>query len=69
VHERRCVRALRRLCATIAGWAKNDGEANSLCVKLQSGQIIAFDNEIDAQTGKAFTAEQAATLKRLAGRL
>jgi hypothetical protein len=57
------------LCSTIAGWAKNDGEANSLCVKLQSGQVGAFDNEVDAQTGKAFTDEQAAILKRLAGRL
>jgi hypothetical protein len=53
----------------VAGWAEIDGEANSLCVKLQSGQITAFDNEIDAETGNAFTAEQAATLQRLAGRL
>jgi hypothetical protein len=36
-------------------------------VKLQSGQITAFDNEVDAETGNAFTAEQAATLQRLAG--
>jgi hypothetical protein len=57
------------LCATIAGWAKNGGQANSLCVKLQHGQFDAFDNEVDAQTGKAFSADQAATLKRLAGRL
>jgi hypothetical protein len=38
-------------------------------VKLQHGEIDAFSHEVDAQTGKAFTADQAATLKRLAGRL
>ena len=57
------------LCATIAGWAKNAGQANSLCVKLRAGQIEAFGHEVDAQTGKAFSADQAALLKRLAGRL
>ena len=57
------------LCATVQGWAKNAGEANSLCVKLQHGQIEAFGHEVDAQTGKAFTADQAALLKRLAARL
>ena len=57
------------LCATVAGWAKNAGQANSLCVKLRNGQIEAFGHEVDAQTGKAFTADQAALLKRLAGRL
>ena len=57
------------LCSTIAGWAKNGGQADSLCVKLRAGQLGAFENEVDAQTGKAFTPEQAATLKRLAERL
>jgi hypothetical protein len=57
------------LCATIRGWAKNAGQANSLCVKLQHGQIEAFAHEVDAQTGKAFTSDQAALLKRLAARL
>jgi hypothetical protein len=57
------------LCSIVGGWAKNAGTANSLCVKLQHGRIAAFANEVDAQTGKAFTADQAATLKRLASRL
>jgi uncharacterized protein len=57
------------LCATVQGWAKNAGEANSLCVKLQHGQIEAFDNEVDAQTEKSFTTAQAAILKGLAARL
>ena len=57
------------LCQTIAGWAKNAGQANSLCVKLRNGAIDAFDHEVDAQTGKGLTADQAATLKRLAGEL
>jgi predicted extracellular nuclease len=57
------------LCATVTAWAKNAGEANSLCVKLQHGQIEAFGHEVDAQTEKAFTSEQAALLKRLAARL
>jgi hypothetical protein len=57
------------LCGIVTNWAKNGGEANSLCVKLRHGQIAAFDNEVDAQSGKAFTAEQAATLERLAAQL
>jgi hypothetical protein len=57
------------LCATVQSWAKNEGQANSLCVKLQHGQIEAFGHEVDAQTGKAFTTDQAALLKRLAARL
>ena len=57
------------LCRTVEGWAKNAGEANSLCVKLQHGQIEAFDNEVDAQTGKSFSTDQAALLKRLAAGL
>jgi len=57
------------LCAAVTGWAKNAGQANSLCVKLQDGQIDAFGHEVDAQTGKSFTDEQAAVLERLAARL
>jgi hypothetical protein len=57
------------ICATVEGWAKNAGEANSLCVKLQHGETDAFGHEVDAQTGKAFTADQAALLKALAARL
>jgi hypothetical protein len=57
------------LCALVTSWAKNAGQANSLCVKLAHGQIAAFGHEVDAQTGKEFTEEQAATLKRLASQL
>jgi predicted extracellular nuclease len=57
------------LCATVQDWAKNEGEANSLCVKLQHGETDAFGHEVDAQTGKAFTADRAAILKGLAARL
>jgi uncharacterized protein len=57
------------LCGIVTSWAKNGGQANSLCVKLRHGQIAAFDHEVDAQAGKAFTREQAATLKRLADEL
>ena len=38
-------------------------------MKLQHGQIEAFGHEVDAQTGKSFTPDQAALLKRLAARL
>jgi len=57
------------VCALVQSLAKNAGEANSLCVKLQHGQIDAFGHEVDAQAGKAFTADQAALLKRLAAQL
>ena len=57
------------LCALVTSWAKTSGQANSLCVKLSQGQIAAFGHEVDAQTGKEFTEEQAATLKRLASQL
>ena len=45
------------------------GVAESLCVKLQHGQLGAYANEVDAQSGKSLTEVQAATLKRLAMRL
>jgi predicted extracellular nuclease len=57
------------ICALVTSWAKNAGEANSLCVKLRHGQVEAFRHEVDAQTGKAFTADQAATLEALAASL
>jgi predicted extracellular nuclease len=57
------------LCALVTEWSKNAGQANSLCVKLATGQLEAFAREVDAQSGKAFTEEQAATLKRLASQL
>jgi predicted extracellular nuclease len=45
---------------------KNDGLANSLCVKLEHGSYRAYENEVNAQTGKALTAEQAEVLIGLA---
>jgi hypothetical protein len=71
------------LCNLVTRWAKNAGLANSLCVKLQAaaaagarGQtkthdnnIAAFDNEVSAQSGKGFTAAQAALLVQFAAAL
>ena len=71
------------LCALVTRWAKNAGLANSLCVKLNAaaaaaarGQtktkqnnIDAFDNEVSAQSGKGFTAAQAALLVQFAAAL
>ncbi len=37
----------------------NAGVADSLCVKLDRGQIGAYVNELDAQAGKSPTVEQA----------
>jgi predicted extracellular nuclease len=51
------------LCALVESYVtKNKGLANSLCVKLQNGAYEAFRNEVSAQTGKALSAAQAATL-------
>lgn len=71
------------LCNLVTRWAKNAGEANSLCAKLNAaaaaaarGQlkakqnnIDAFDNEVRAQSGKSFTAAQAALLIQFAAAL
>ena len=71
------------LCNVVQQWAKNAGIANSLCVKLQAaaaaaarGQaktkqnnVDAFDSEVSAQSGKAFTAAQAKLLVQFAAAL
>ncbi len=57
------------LCALVRSYVANAGVATSLCSKLASGAYAAFASEVDAQTGKLLTAEQAAVLKRLVGRL
>lgn len=68
------------LCGLVQQFATNAGIANSLCVKLNAataagarGQaktktniLAAFDNEVSAQSGKAFTAAQATLLAQLA---
>jgi hypothetical protein len=45
------------------------GVAHSLCVKLQHGAFDAFINEVEAQSGKALTDQQAQDLEGLAGLL
>ncbi len=57
------------LCGLTTAYVTKDGVAHSLCVKLEHGSYGAYANEVAAQSGKALTAEQAATLMRLVGRL
>jgi hypothetical protein len=57
------------LCELTNAYVTKDGVAHSLCVKLEHGSYGAYANEVAAQSGKSLTAEQAATLTRLAGRL
>jgi len=45
------------------------GLANSLAAKLKSGNVKAFDNEVDAQTGKSIDPALAALLKKAAAGL
>jgi len=67
------------LCALVRSWSTNADVADGLCSKLaaaadaaargnanaKASQLKAFKSQLDAQTGKAFTAEHAATLARL----
>ena len=67
------------ICELIRSVAVSRGLATSLCAKLdaaaaadargngaaKAGQLSAFEHEVAAQTGKALTAAQAATLRRL----
>lgn len=68
------------LCNLVRAWVANNGIANSLCVKLQNaekantpnaraGMIGAFINEVQAQSGKALTADRATILIALANAL
>jgi hypothetical protein len=71
------------LCTLVGQLSKNAGVANGLCAKLsaakasaargqsktKNNQLDAFDNQVDAQAGKAFTASQATLLKSLAAKL
>jgi hypothetical protein len=64
------------LCGLVRMLSDDDGIAGSLCVKLEAaeasqarghlnardGQLAAFVNELEAQSGKAFTTEEAALL-------
>jgi hypothetical protein len=53
------------LCGLVQQWVTNGGVAQSLCVKLQHGDLDAFRNEVAAQSGKKLTADHAATLTAL----
>jgi hypothetical protein len=55
--------------ALVSRWVSNPGVANSLTTKLGNGQINAFINEVQAQTGKKIPADKAAILIQLAGGL
>jgi hypothetical protein len=71
------------LCALVAQLSTKPGVAQSLCAKLsaasaagargqsktKSNVVGAFNNEVDAQTGKALTTANASLLKSLAGSL
>jgi hypothetical protein len=57
------------LCDLTSRYVTKKGVAQSLCVKLEHGSYGAYANEVAAQSGKALTAEQAAILTRLVGRL
>lgn len=57
------------LCGLVQQWVANGGVANSLCVKVQHGDLDAFRNEVAAQSGKKLTADHAATLTALSRRL
>ncbi|HKH31415.1 MAG TPA: hypothetical protein VKA45_10210, partial [Gaiellaceae bacterium] len=57
------------LCALVRSYVGSAGVANSLCTKLARGAYAAFANEVDAQTGKALTADEAAILKGLVAQL
>jgi hypothetical protein len=68
------------LCELTHSYSTKPQIADSLCAKLRNaaaapnanaldGLLDAFQNQVDAQTNKAFTPAQAAVLKRLADRL
>ena len=57
------------LCALTHSYVTNAGVAHAMCEKLAHGAYGAYVNQVEAQAGKTLTAEQAATLIRLAGRL
>ena len=54
------------LAKLVNQFVANPGQANSLTTKIAKGNIQPFINEVNAQTGKALTSEQAAILIKLA---
>lgn len=48
------------LCALVKDFnAKDNGQERAMCQKLEKGNFDAFRNHVSAQSGKAFTTEQA----------
>jgi uncharacterized protein len=60
---------VQSLCDLTTRYVVKEGVAHSLCVKLEQGLYGDYANGVAAQSGKALTAEQAAILTRLVGRL
>jgi glutathione peroxidase-family protein len=54
------------LCALTEQFVTKEGVAHSMCTKLESNSIKSYINEVEAQTGKSLTQEQAELLIRLA---
>lgn len=53
------------LCALAEQWSDSAGVANSLCAKLDHGQLAALQNELAAQRGKHIPADKADILLAL----
>jgi hypothetical protein len=56
------------VCALVKRWVANAGIANAMCKQLE-GPTRAFVNHVEAQSGKALSAANAARLIELAGAL
>ena len=72
--------SFRGLCALTHSYSDKQSIADALCAKLdaaaakadrkgQQADLHAYVNQVEAQSGKSFTAEEAATLAALAGSL
>ena len=53
------------LCALVERFVSSKGIANSMCTKLEKENYAPFRNELSAQSGKAISEANAATLLRL----
>lgn len=54
------------LCALVNRWVNQHGIANSMCQQLSNGAYGAFQNHVQAQSGKSVSAEHASILITLA---
>jgi hypothetical protein len=57
------------LCALAHELSSKEDVADALCEKLEEGALRAFRNQVDAQTGKAFTSAEAELLIELSREL